>query len=127
MVASIPLELYNLIFKVYVQEHAETAAKAISESLSYIEKKANDTALKKNLELKDELTRELATKSDLLVLRSEINIIRSEMEAMEQRMIVRQARFERNVYVMFALTLSVVIITNQNTIEFIFRVIGILK
>lgn len=55
-----------------------------------IEKKAEAAALRKKLEIKDELTKELASKADILVLREEFlgetKSIRQEMQTLRQEM-----------------------------------------
>ncbi|MBI3599596.1 MAG: hypothetical protein HY097_03010 [Nitrospinae bacterium] len=84
MAISIPIDVYDLLEDKLGKEEARKVASAIEVSLETIEKRAETVALQKKLELKDELTKELATKADLLVLREEffgeIKSLKAELE-----------------------------------------------
>jgi len=66
MATTLPIEILYLLEEKIGKEEAKKVSSAIIASLDVIETKAKDTALQKKLELKDELTKELATKADLL-------------------------------------------------------------
>jgi hypothetical protein len=51
-----------------------------------MERRADELAVQKKLELKDELTKELASKADILVLRSDMLVLRSEMLAIQGKL-----------------------------------------
>jgi hypothetical protein len=75
---------------------------------------------KKKLELKDELTKELASKADLQILRAEIQA----MEAKIEREILR---LDRKFTVLFIILLFTLIFVNQNALEFLLKVLGVIK
>jgi len=87
--------------------------------------------LEEKLELKDELTKELASKADIQVLKTEIQAVRSEMQAMEARL---EAKIEKEILkldrkftIMFIILLFAVILVNQNALEFLLKVLGLIK
>jgi molecular chaperone GrpE (heat shock protein) len=68
------------------ERKARKVAQAIEIGLEVMEKRAEELAIQKKLELKDELTKELASKADIQFLKTEIQTVRAEMQAMEQRL-----------------------------------------
>ncbi|MBI4745835.1 MAG: hypothetical protein HY786_04670 [Deltaproteobacteria bacterium] len=72
MAATIPLELYESLEDKYGKDLAREITKTIEISFEAIEKKADAVVLQKKLELKDELTKELATKADLQIVKTEL-------------------------------------------------------
>src|SRR3990167_952617 len=88
---SIPIEIFEILERKLGREDAKEVIKVIEKSLETIDAKAEeaktevkrlseDLALQKKLELKDELTKELATKSDILLVRQEMQTIKVELE-----------------------------------------------
>lgn len=71
MAQAISVEIYQLLEEKIGKEEARKVASAIEIGLEVIEKKADSIALQKKLEIKEELTKELATKADILLLREE--------------------------------------------------------
>lgn len=91
MAHSISIEILQLLEDKLGKEEGRKVAEAIEIGLEIIEKKADAVALQKKLELKDELTKELASKADILLLkeeffgetksiRKEMQIIKTELE-----------------------------------------------
>ncbi len=72
MAHAISVEIYQLLEEKIGREEAKKVVSAIEIGFDVIEKKAETVALQKKLELKDELTKELATKADLLILKAEL-------------------------------------------------------
>jgi hypothetical protein len=68
MPQTINIELLQLLEDKLGKEEGRKVAEVIEIGLEVIEKKAEAVALQKKLELRDELTKELITKADLLVL-----------------------------------------------------------
>jgi predicted nuclease with TOPRIM domain len=203
MAQTLNIELLQLLEDKLGKEEGRKVAEAIEIGLGLIEKKAEAVALQKKLELKDELTKELATKADLLVLREElfgetksirqemqtintelggkmekeilrlegkIEVVRQEMQTIRQEMqtintelggkmekeilrlegkieVVRQemqtirqemqtirqemqtikTELDRKFTIMFIILFFTLIFLNQNALEFIFRVLGVIK
>ncbi len=140
-----------------------------------LEKKVEELELQRKLELKDELTKELASKVDIQVLKAEIQAVRAEMQAMEQRLeakieLVRKElsgeidkvkteldgkidkvsaeldgkidkfkaelsakieneilKLDRKFTVLFIILLFTVILVNQNALEFLLKILGLIK
>jgi hypothetical protein len=81
---SIPVSLYEKLEQKFGRDEALEIAKMIEDFFDEMDRKAGEIALQKKLELKDELTRELATKADLITVRAElegkIEKVRAELE-----------------------------------------------
>jgi hypothetical protein len=138
MARAIDLELLQLLEDKLGKEEARKVAKAIELGLEVIEKRAEELAIQKKLELKDELTKELASKADIQILKAEIQAIRTEMQAMEQRLEakIEKVRLElkeeilkldRKFTILFIILLFAVILVNQNALEFLLKVLGLIK
>ena len=138
MARAIDLELLQLLEDKLGKEEARKVAQAIELGLEVLEKRAEELALQKKLELKDELTKELASKADIQVLKAEIQAVRAEMQAMEERLEakIEKVRLElkeeilkldRKFTIMFIILLFAVILVNQNALEFLLKVLGLIK
>jgi hypothetical protein len=81
---SIPVSLYERLERKFGRDEALEIAKMIEDFFDEMDRKAGEIALQKKLELKDELTKELATKADLITARAElegkIEKVRAELE-----------------------------------------------
>ncbi len=131
MARAIDLELLQLLEDKLGKEEARKVAKAIEIGLEVLEKRAEELAIQKKLELRDELIKELASKADIQVLKAEIQAVRAEMQAMEARL---EAKIEREILkldrkftIMFIILLSAVILFNQNALEFLLKVLGLIR
>jgi hypothetical protein len=116
----IDLELLQLLEDKLGKETARKVAQAIELGLEVMEKRAEELALQKKLELKDELTKELASKADLQILRAEIQA----MEAKIEREILR---LDRKFTILFIILFFTLILVNQNALEFLLKVLGVIK
>jgi hypothetical protein len=143
MAKAIDLELLQLLEDKLGKDEARKVAQAIELGLEVLEKRAEELAIQKKLELKDELTKELASKADLQVLRAE-------MQAMEQRLEAKielvkkelDGKIEREILklehklehkfniIMFFIIISTLIILfsiNKDALEFLLKVLGLIK
>jgi hypothetical protein len=142
MAQAITMDIYQLLEGKLGREEAARVASAIEVGLEVIEKKAEAVALQKKLELKDELTKELATKADLLLLKEEVfgemRVLRQEMETLRQEMkadilrlegkvTVEILRLDRKFTIMFVVLFFTIIFLNQNALEFLARILGLIK
>ena len=119
MARAIDLELLQLLEDKLGKEEARKVAKAIELGLEILEKRAEELALQKKLELRDELVKELASKADIQVLKAEIQAVRAEMQAMEARL---EAKIEKEILkldrkftIMFIILLFTVILVKMST------------
>jgi hypothetical protein len=131
MARAIDLELLQLLEDKLGKETARKVAQAIELGLEVLEKRAEELAIQKKFELKDELTKELASKADIQVLKTEIQAVRTEMQAMEARL---EAKIEREILkldrkftIMFIILFFTLILVNQNALEFLLKVLGLIK
>ncbi len=138
MARAINLELLQLLEDKLGKETARKVAQAIELGLEVIEKRAEELALQKKLELRDEPTKELASKADIQVLKAEIQAVRAEMQAMEQRLEakIEKVRLElkeeifkldRKFTILFIILFFTLILVNQNALEFLLKVLGLIK
>lgn len=85
--AVLPYEVYKTLEEELGKEKAEKIGKAIEEALSLIERKAYEQKFILKAELKEELTKELATKADLAELRAELKGDIAELDKKVERVI----------------------------------------
>jgi hypothetical protein len=131
MPKAIDLELLQLLEDKLGKETARKVAQAIELGLEVMEKRAEELAIQKKLELRDELTKELASKADIQVLKAEIQAVRTEMQAMESRLeakIEREIlRLDRKFTILFIILFFTLILVNQNALEFLLKVLGLIR
>jgi len=138
MPKAIDLELLQLLEDKLGKETARKVAQAIELGLEVMEKRAEELALQKKLELKDELTKELASKADIQVLKAEIQAVRTEMQAMEAKLEAKIEkvrselreeilRLDRKFTILFIILFFTLILVNQNALEFLLKVLGLIK
>jgi hypothetical protein len=117
MAQSIPLQTFKTLEKEFGQSVAEKVTALLDYLFSQADKKVEQIAIKKKLELKDELSKELASKADLALvkteLQSEVKLVKSELKS------------EMRLY--FVILLSVMIILNKDSLTFIAQLLGLLK
>jgi hypothetical protein len=131
MPKAIDLELLQLLEDKLGKEEARKVAQAIELGLEVMEKRAEELALQKKLELKDELTKELASKADIQVLKAEIQAIRTEIEKvrleLEAKIEREILRLDRKFTILFIILFFTLILVNQNALEFLLKVLGVIK
>jgi len=138
MPKAIDLELLQLLEDKLGKETAGKVAQAIELGLEIMEKRAEELAIQKKLELKDELTKELASKADIQVLKTEIQAVRTEMQAMEAKLEAKIEkvrselreeilRLDRKFTILFIILFFTLILVNQNALEFLLKVLGVIK
>ncbi|MFZ8831386.1 MAG: hypothetical protein ACO2OY_04420 [Thermodesulfobacteriaceae bacterium] len=138
MARAIDLELLQLLEDKLGKEEARKVAQAIELGLEVLEKRAEELAILKKLELRDELTKELASKADIQVLKAEIQTVRAEMQAMEQRLEAKIEKvklelkeeifkLDRKFTILFIILFFTLILFNQNALEFLLKVLGLIK
>lgn len=97
MAQAITIELLQLLEDKLGKEEGRKVASAIEVGLEVIEKKAEVVVLQKKLELKDELSKELASKADILIVRQEMQTMKVELEAkIDQNKIALEAKIDQN-------------------------------
>jgi hypothetical protein len=121
MPTTLPIEIYDILERKVGRDDAREIGKAIEFSLDHIERKAEDVALQKKLELKDELTKELVTKAEFF---GEIKSLRVELEGKIDRL---EIKLESKMRIYFLILLFTIIILNPMSMELISKLLSILK
>lgn len=103
-------------------------AKSIETSLSHIEERSKEIAIQRKLEAKEELRvelrDELATKADLAKVEGSL---REDLAKLEGRMDARFERMDKRFTLLFAVTIFTIIFLNQNALEFLARLLGLVR
>jgi hypothetical protein len=91
----------------------QAADSKLDKAIEGIKDKADFLITQKKFELKDELTKELATKSDIVRLEGEIKANKIELD--------------RKFTIMFLILLFTTIFVNQNALKFIAELLGLIR
>ena len=118
------IDILQLLEERLGKEEAKKVAQAIEIALESIEDKAKDVALQKKLELKEELTKELITKAEFY---GEIGLLRQEMQTLKTELEKEILRLDRKFTIMFLILLFAIIFLNRGALEFIARLLGLIK
>ncbi|MBI4746045.1 MAG: hypothetical protein HY786_05795 [Deltaproteobacteria bacterium] len=124
MAQSIPIDVYQFLEERVGKEEAKKVATAIEVGLDVIEKKAEAVALQKKLEIRDELTKELASKADILLVRQEMQTVKTELEARIENGLLK---LDRKFTIMFIILFFTIIFVNRDALEFMAKVLGLIK
>jgi len=129
MITTLPIEILYLLEEKIGKEEAKKVSSAIIASLDVIETKANDTALQKKLELKDELTKELATKADIarLTEKLEEKATKADLQLVRSEILLVETRLEAKMKLYFVILLCAIFLSNPTAINLITKIIGIAK
>ncbi len=139
--AILPYEVYKVIEEEVGKEKAEKIGKAIEEALNAIEKKALEQKPILKAEIKEELTKELATKADIAEVRAEIEKVRAdigtevekvkaEVEKVRAEVKVLEAKFtaELRLIKLWLIILTVLVaVFNRDALGLILEIIRLLK
>jgi uncharacterized protein YnzC (UPF0291/DUF896 family) len=71
-IMSIPIDLYEKLERKFGREEAFEIAKMIEDFFKFMERRADEIALQKKVELRSELVNELATKAELNAVKTEL-------------------------------------------------------
>lgn len=123
-------------------ESADALVSAIDDAFTELSSRHNGTLLLKKSKIREELRiemkDELATKADMAKLQADMASLRGEIQAdlaklqgyVDARFEQVNTRFERldkKFTLMFGVLVFLIIFLNQNALEFILKVVGILK
>ncbi len=121
--AVLPYEVYKLIEEEVGKEKPEKIGKVIEEALSIIERKTYEQKPILKAKLKDELTKELATKADIAEVKAEIERVRAEVKVLEAKF---GAEFKLVRIWLLILTLLVAVF-NRDALGLILEIVKLLK
>ncbi|MCS6876231.1 MAG: hypothetical protein NZM36_05160 [Aquificaceae bacterium] len=128
--AVLPYELYKILEEELGKEKAERVGSMIEQSLQLIEQKTYEQKHILKAELKDELSKELATKADIAETKAEIEKVRAEVEKVraELKGEIAELRAEIRVikFMVFILAFLVVFF-NRDTLTWLVELLKMLK
>ncbi|MEO5361848.1 MAG: hypothetical protein H7843_15635 [Nitrospirota bacterium] len=124
MPVALPIEIYDLLEKKVGREEAREVGKILTASLDAIEKKDEAVAIQKKAEIKDELTKELATKEDLAKLEGRLN---EKVTTIEGRLNERLTAIDWKLKLYFLILIFVTLLTNKDALVIIGRLTGLIK
>ena len=142
MLQPINIELYQFLEERLGKEEARKVAEVIERGFEAIENKAEEVALQKKLEIKDELTKELATKADIARLEGKVkaDIARLEGEIQtfkadfEGKISSLKADLEGKISVLrmefrvyFVILIAVIILSSPRAVDLIGKILGVVK
>jgi hypothetical protein len=127
MAQSIQLEAYKAIEKEFGQAIAERVTSLLTFSFDIADKKVEQIAIQKKLELKDELSKDLASKADIAIVRQKIELVEQKLELVEQRIELVEKKLDSKLTVWSTVIIAVVLITNQNAIQLLAQLLGLMK
>jgi ABC-type phosphate transport system auxiliary subunit len=119
MAQTLNIELLQLLEDKLGKEEGRKVAEAIEIGLGFIEKKAEAVALQKKLELKDELTKELTSKADLLAVEARLE---GKIEVVRQEMQTIKTELDRKFTIMFIILFFTLIFLNQSALELLSKI-----
>ncbi|WP_299227710.1 hypothetical protein [Sulfurihydrogenibium sp.] len=135
MAYGIPLEIYQMLEKVLGKEDAQKAVeilqKSINESLESSEEKLK-------ISISEELKKELASKYDVELLRQEmktlevefkkeIDVVRREIDIVRKEIEITRVEFKKDLRIAVIILIAIIVILNQNSLELLAKLIGIVK
>ena len=110
-------ELLDKLEEKVGKEEAKKIAQTIELIYNELDKKSESLAHQKKLELKDELTKELATKADLI-------LVKTELEAKIEKEVLK---LDKKFTIMFLILAFLIIFINKDAIELIIKLFPFAK
>jgi parvulin-like peptidyl-prolyl isomerase len=99
------------------KEEAKKIAQTIELIYNELDKKSESLAQQKKLELKDELTKELATKADLI-------LVKTELEAKIEKEVLK---LDKKFTIMFLILAFLIIFINKDAVELLIKLLPFAK
>jgi len=118
----IDYELLEKLEQKVGKEEAKKIAQTIELIYNELDKKSESLAQQKKLELKDELTKELATKADIDMVYQKLELLKTELEAKIEKEVLK---LDKKFTIMF-LTFLIIFI-NKDAIELIIKLLPFAK
>ncbi len=127
MAQSITLETYISLEKEFGKAIAEKVTTLLDFSFAQAEKKVEEVATQKKLEIKDELSKELASKADIAIIKAEISVVRQEIEVVRSEIAILESKLEKKITIYFLILLATMIILNKDSLTLIAQLLGLVK
>ena len=131
----IDYELLEKLEQKVGKEEAKKIAQTIELIYNELDKKSENLAQQKKLELKDELTKELATKADIDMVYQKLELLKTELEAkieishkeLEAKIEKEILKIDRKFTIMLIILAFLVIFINKDAIDLIIKLLPFAK
>jgi hypothetical protein len=120
----IDYELLEKLEQKVGKEEAKKIAQTIELIYNELDKKSESLAQQKKLELKDELTKELATKADLILVKTELEA-KIDKEVLKLQNDIQ--KLDKKFTIMFIILAFLIIFINKDAIELIIKLLPFAK
>jgi len=120
----IDYELLEKLEQKVGKEEAKKIAQTIELIYNELDKKSESLAQQKKLELKDELTKELATKADIDMVYQKLELLKTELEAKIEKEVLK---LDRKFTIMFIVLAFLIIFINKDAVELIIKLLSFAK
>lgn len=135
MTFTFPIETYAILEKQLGQEAALNLARSVEQVANAMQKEAQEIAQQKKIEIRDEMSKELASKADVALVRTELqaleNKLQGKIDTLEARFLGEikavETRLDRKLTIYMVVILCAIFLTNQDTISFLLKVLGVVK
>ena len=124
MALSLAFDFYQRVEERFGKDLATDIAKLLDESAQALEREAHSLAVQKKLEVRDELSKELASKRDVELAEARLN---GEIKLLEAKIGTRFEKQQRIFLMMFLSLLFATLFTNKETLVFFLKIIGVVK
>ncbi|ACD66162.1 conserved hypothetical protein [Sulfurihydrogenibium sp. YO3AOP1] len=127
----IDYELLEKLEQKVGKEEAKKIAQTIELIYNELDKKSESLAQQKKLELKDELTKELATKADIDMVYQKLELLKTELEAKIDKEVLKLQndiqKIDKKFTTMFIILAFLIIFINKDAIELIIKLLPFAK
>jgi predicted transcriptional regulator len=127
----IDYELLEKLEQKVGKEEAKKIAQTIELIYNELDKKSESLAQQKKLELKDELTKELATKADIDMVYQKLELLKTELEAKIDKEVLKLQndiqKLDKKFTTMFIILAFIIIFINKDAIELIIKLLPFAK
>jgi len=127
----IDYELLEKLEQKVGKEEAKKIAQTIELIYNELDKKSESLAQQKKLELKDELTKELATKADIDMVYQKLELLKTELEAKIDKEVLKLQndiqKLDKKFTTMFIILAFLIIFINKDAIELIIKLLPFAK
>ena len=120
----IDYELLEKLEEKVGKEEAKKIAQTIELIYNELDKKSESLAQQKKLELKDELTKELATKADLILVKTELEA-KIDKEVLKLQNDIQ--KLDKKFTIMFIVLAFLIVFINKDAVELIIKLLPFAK
>jgi hypothetical protein len=127
----IDYELLEKLEQKVDKEEAKKIAQTIELIYNELDKKSEVLAQQKKLELKDKLTKELATKADIDMVYQKLELLKTELEAKIDKEVLKLQndiqKLDKKFTIMFIILTFLIIFINKDAVELIIKLLPFAK